>query len=37
MDTVSGVQTLDKAVCISICTNALRKGMNSTLFLTMSK
>ena len=28
MESVTRVQTLDEAVCISLCANALRKGMN---------
>ena len=38
MKLVTKVQILDKAVCISLCTNALGKGMNSYVLLpTMGK
>ena len=30
---VTGVQILDKAVCISFLANALRKSMNSSVLL----
>ena len=33
MDTATQVQNLDEAVCISHCTNILRKGMNPTILL----
>ena len=32
MDTVTWVQILDKADCVSYCTNTLWKGMNPTIF-----
>ena len=31
MEMVTLVQILDEAVCISLCTNALGKSMNSSL------
>ena len=32
MESTIRVQILDKAACISLHTNAFRKGMNSTIF-----
>ena len=35
MDTVIGVQNLDKAICISHRANILGKGMHPTILLTV--
>ena len=32
MELTTQVQILDVAVCFSLCTNALQKGMNPSLF-----
>ena len=31
MESATQVQILDKAICISLCTNALGKGMNQSV------
>ena len=33
MELTTRVQILDKAICISLCANTLRKGMNPSLQL----
>ena len=33
MELVTRVQILDKAVCVSLCANALGKRMNPSVFL----
>ena len=32
MESVAGIQTLDKVVCISFCANTLKKSMDASVF-----